>query len=54
MIGDSKHDHVWQTIEEVNGDEGLLGIVTNLLFGGFTHYIVQKCTKCGAIKKISL
>lgn len=47
-------NHVWQTIEEVDGDEGLLGIATNLLFGGFTHYIIQRCTKCGIRKKINL
>ena len=42
----------WKTIEIREGDSGLLGIATNLLFGGFTHYEIQECKVCGIKRKL--
>jgi hypothetical protein len=44
--------HKWKTIQIREGDKGLFGIVTNLLFGGFTHYEIQQCKSCGIKRKL--
>lgn len=45
--------HKWKTVETRDGDYGILGMATNLLFGGFNHYEIQQCKLCGIKRKIN-